>query len=660
MRSKIETFSSVLIANRGEIACRIIKTAKKCGLRAIGVYTKVDQDSLHVKLADQSILIGDGPIAESYLSIPKIINAALALKVEAIHPGYGFLSENADFATACKKNGLLFVGPKPKSIKIMGNKAEAKKVVSAAGFQCIPGYELNEETNNEISFLGNEVGYPLMIKASSGGGGKGMRLVNREEELHKELKIAQAEALNSFGSNEIIFERAIKNARHVEIQIFGDTLGNVIHLGERDCSIQRRHQKIFEEAPCPNMSKKLRHEMGETAVKIAKEINYIGAGTIEFLLDSNNDFYFLEMNTRLQVEHPVTELVTGLDLVYLQFLVADGQSLPIKQNEVVLKGHAIETRLYAEDPANNFLPSSGPLKSWVIQRSKGVRIDNGYCPGNVVTPFYDPMLAKIIGYGATRKQALRNLTCALENASIFGIQTNRSFLLEVLKQDQFLNGSAKTTFLEDIYPNGFSDKSASSTEYALVAAFIYKNKLEQQVPTLQNMQNELVGWSNRGRIKSTLLIKHLEKEKKVDVTYLENNKFLVGYDNNKLEVLLSEGETRVNGRLISPLSFNKSENTYQIINSESEFYFVEINQTDKIDQVVYTGTMRAPMHGVITDIFVTTGQRVKIGDCLIILEAMKMQHELVARVDGFVNKITTSSGKQVSIDDILIEIKPNE
>ena len=507
MRPTFETFSSVLIANRGEIACRIIKTAKKYHLRTIAIYTRVDEELPHVKLADQSILIGDGPIAESYLSIPKIINAALALKVEAIHPGYGFLSENADFAAACAKNDIIFVGPKPKSIKIMGNKAAAKKIVSAAGFQCIPGCELRKKTNSEISFLGNKVGYPLMIKASSGGGGKGMRLVNREEELHKELKIAKAEALSSFGSNEIIFERAIKNARHVEIQIFGDTLGNVVHLGERDCSVQRRHQKIFEEAPCPKMNKKLRQAMGETAVKIAKEINYIGAGTIEFLLDSNDDFYFLEMNTRLQVEHPVTELVTGLDLVYLQFLIADGQSLPIKQNEIELRGHAIETRLYAEDPANDFLPSSGLLKSWSIEELQGVRIDNGYFKGNLVTPFYDPMLAKIIGYGATRKQALNNLTCALENTSIFGVQNNRSFLLEVLKQDQFLNGSAKTTFLEEIYPNGFSNRSPSSTEYALVAAFIYKNKLEQQVLKSQKVHDELVGWSNSGRIKSTLLIK---------------------------------------------------------------------------------------------------------------------------------------------------------
>ncbi len=657
MKSKIETFSSVLIANRGEIACRIIKTAKKCRLRTVAVYTRVDKDLPHVKLADQSILIGDGSIAESYLSIPKIINAALALKVEAIHPGYGFLSENADFASACEKNNIKFVGPKPKSIKIMGNKANAKKIVSSAGFQCIPGCELREKTNSEISFLGKKIGYPLMIKASSGGGGKGMRLVTCSEELHKELKIAQGEAMSSFGSNEIIFERAITSARHVEIQIFGDTFGNIIHLGERDCSVQRRHQKIFEEAPCPKINKKLRQAMGETAVKIAKEINYIGAGTIEFLLDQNNDFYFLEMNTRLQVEHPVTEMVTGFDLVYLQFLVADGQSLPIKQNEIDLKGHAIETRLYAENPANEFLPSSGLLKSWNIHKPPGVRIDNGYYPGNLVTPFYDPMLAKIIGYGATRKEALNNLICALENTSIFGVQTNRSFLLEVLKKEQFVNGSAETTFLEEVYPNGFSNQSPSSSDYALAAAFIYKTRLEQQV---LNLQSELIGWSNMGSLKSTLTLKHSETEKRVDVTYLENNKFLVGYGNDKLEVLLRDGETRVNGRLISTIFFNRSENNYQITNHESEFCFVEINQTNKIDQLRSTSTIRAPMHGVITDIFFATGQRVKTGDCLIVLEAMKMQHELIARVDGNIDKICTSPGEQVSVDDILIEIEPND
>ena len=659
MKFDIATYSSVLIANRGEIASRIIKTAKKCGLKTIAVYTQADQNSPHVKLADVAILIGDGSVIDSYLSIPKIINAALSSKAESIHPGYGFLSENAAFAIACEKNNIIFIGPKPHSIKIMGNKAEAKKLVSAAGVTCIPGSDLIVKTPSEISSIASKVGYPLMIKAAAGGGGKGMRLVNHEKELHSALKLAKAEGLNSFGSDEVILERAIISARHVEIQIFGDSFGNVIHLGERDCSVQRRHQKVVEEAPCPVMNQKLRQSMGEIAVKVAKMIQYLGAGTVEFLLDDTENFYFLEMNTRLQVEHPVTELVTNLDLVHLQFLIADGQVLPVNQDDINFTGHAIEIRLYAEDPTKEFLPCSGPLHIWNIKESQGVRVDNGADDNSFVTPFYDPMLAKVIGHGATRTDALNNLIGALENTSIFGVRNNRNFLLHMLKQKKFRDGLATTSFLEEIYPTGFTDQAPSQTEYALVAALIYKKKLDQHLREAPSVQDELVGWSSKGSLNSTLLIRHSEEVKKVSITYQSQNRFLASLGVASFEVLLRDDEVRINGHLFPLLSFNNKLKDYQIITDETDFCFQEIYPSDKIAFAEKTGTLRAPMHGVIMDIFFTVGDTVKVGDCLMILEAMKMQHELIASIDGSVVEILTKKGNQVSVDDLLIEINPS-
>ena len=660
MKLNIETFSSVLIANRGEIAARIIKTAKKFGIKTFAVYTLPDKNSPHVRLADHAVLIGDGPIAESYLSIPKIIKVAVSLKVDAIHPGYGFLSENVGFAEACEKNKIIFIGPRPDSIKIMSNKTEAKKIAMGSGIPCIPGAALNTVDPKKISAMAREIGYPLMIKAANGGGGKGMRLVNDENELQKATVLAKAESLNSFGSDEIIFERALLSSRHVEIQIFGDSYGNVIHLGERDCSVQRRHQKIVEEAPCPVMTKKLRHSMGTFAVKIAKKVNYLGAGTVEFLVEENENFYFLEMNTRLQVEHPITELITDLDLVYLQFLIADGKALPLKQNEIKLKGHAIEVRLYAEDPAQDFLPSSGTLDIWSIQASEGVRVDNGVTAGSFITPFYDPLIAKVIGHGNTRVDALNNLIDALGNTSIMGIKNNRNFLLDLLRQKDFRDGLATTSFVEETYANNFADQSPSTAEYALIGAFIYQKKLMKHLLEIPNMCDELIGWSNNKNLKSTLLIQHSEEIKRLHVAFLEQNKFLVQLGNEHFEVFLIKGEIRVNEMLIHLVSFNTIRNMHQIITNETDFCFTEIYPSDKISVAKKTGSIRAPMHGVVTDVFVRVGDVVKSGDCLLILEAMKMQHELTAPMDGSVVEIFAKKTDQISVDDHLIEIQPNK
>ncbi|MEM8660689.1 MAG: biotin carboxylase N-terminal domain-containing protein, partial [Pseudomonadota bacterium] len=398
-------FTSVLIANRGEIACRVIRTAKAQGYRTVAVYSEADASAPHIKLADEAVCIGPSPVNESYLVQDNILKAAASSGAGAVHPGYGFLSENADFARACEAAGLVFIGPSADAIHLMGNKAEAKRRMIEADVPCVPGYEGEDQSDATLLAEGERIGPPLMVKAAAGGGGRGMRLVHDIEELGNAIQLARAEAESAFGSGELILEKAIIRPRHVELQVFADSQGNTVHLGERDCSVQRRHQKVVEEAPCPVMTDSLREQMGAAAVAAAQSINYRGAGTVEFLLDEQGEFYFLEMNTRLQVEHPVTELITGLDLVALQLQVAQGEPLGFDQSDVELQGHAIEVRLYTEDPAQDFLPTSGPIDLWAPPAGTGVRVDDGIATGQEISPFYDPMVAKIIASGPTREIA---------------------------------------------------------------------------------------------------------------------------------------------------------------------------------------------------------------------------------------------------------------
>ena len=398
-------FTKILIANRGEIACRVTRTAKALGYRTVAVFSDADAVALHVREADEAVRIGPPPAQESYLNIEALLAAAKLAGADAVHPGYGFLSENAAFAEACTKQGLVFIGPPAAAIDAMGNKARAKALMEAAGVPVVPGYRGADQSDETLIVEGRRIGFPLMVKAAAGGGGRGMRRVATAEELPQALARSRSEAASAFGSDELILERAIADAHHVEIQIFADRHGSVIHLGERDCSIQRRHQKVIEETPSPAVSTELREQMGEAAVAAARTIGYVGAGTVEFLLHRSQKFYFLEMNTRLQVEHPVTEAVSGLDLVAWQLRIAAGEKLPLKQDQVTFAGHAIEARLYAEDPQQNFLPQSGVLVDWRPASGGGVRIDHGLAPGQSVSPFYDPMLAKVIAHGATREEA---------------------------------------------------------------------------------------------------------------------------------------------------------------------------------------------------------------------------------------------------------------
>ncbi|MEM7459839.1 MAG: acetyl-CoA carboxylase biotin carboxylase subunit, partial [Pseudomonadota bacterium] len=443
--------SKILIANRGEIACRVMRTAKALGIKTVAVYSDADAGAPHTQLADEAVHIGASPVGESYLVIDKIIAAAQATNAYAVHPGYGFLSENAAFAKACAEHDLIFIGPPELAIEVMGDKARSKRAMLEAGVPCIPGYQDEDQSDATLIAAAKTIGLPVMVKAAAGGGGRGMRLVHKAKGIENAIKLARSEAENAFGSGVLIIEKAVRKPRHVEIQIFADAHGNVLHLGERDCSVQRRHQKVIEEAPCPVMTPELRAEMGAAAVTAARAVDYRGAGTVEFLLDADGAFYFLEMNTRLQVEHPVTEEVTGLDLVALQIAVAEGRALPLTQDDVQLTGHAIEVRLYTEDPENDFMPSTGRVLHWAPPEGEGIRVDDGIETRSDVSPFYDAMVAKIIAKGDTRPEALRRLRAALESTALFGPATNRDFLIDALSQPEFAEGAATTAFIAETY-----------------------------------------------------------------------------------------------------------------------------------------------------------------------------------------------------------------
>ncbi|MGY0623470.1 MAG: acetyl-CoA carboxylase biotin carboxylase subunit, partial [Paraglaciecola chathamensis] len=441
---KQNLFHKILIANRGEIAVRVICTARKMGYRTVAVYSEADKNAAHVLAADQAVCVGPASVSESYLMIDNIIAAAHKTQADAIHPGYGFLSENPAFARACAAAGIQFIGPDASAIELMGSKRLSKVAMLDAGVPCIPGYQGAEQSDQVLIEKAADVGFPIMVKASAGGGGRGMRLVTEQGELAAQIKTARSEALSAFGSGELILERAVLAPRHIEIQIFADSQGNTVYLGERDCSIQRRHQKVVEEAPSPFVDEGLRERMGQAAVSAAKACGYRGAGTVEFLVDSDKNFYFLEMNTRLQVEHPVTELITGLDLVEWQLRVAAGEMLPLTQEDVSLNGHAIEVRLYAEDPRQNFMPQTGNILVWQYPEREGIRVDHGIHCGDTVSAHYDPMLAKVIAFGPDRATAARRLASAIEDIQLVGVNTNRRFLLNVLRHPAFINAEATT------------------------------------------------------------------------------------------------------------------------------------------------------------------------------------------------------------------------
>ena len=469
----------ILIANRGEIAIRVMQTARKMGIKTVAVYSTIDRNSLHVKYADEAVCIGEPPSNQSYLLGSKIIEVAKKLQVDGIHPGYGFLSENADFAEEVEKNGIIFIGPKSQSIRTMGDKLAAKDAVKSYDIPMVPGFDKAITEVSEAKSMAKEIGYPILIKASAGGGGKGMRVVDKEEDLEKEMNHAVSEATSAFGNGSVFIEKYISSPRHIEIQIMADSFGNTLSLFERECSIQRRHQKVVEEAPSSILTPDLRLKMSEAAINVAKSCNYLGAGTVEFLIDDKMNFYFLEMNTRLQVEHPVTEFITGLDMVELQIRIARGEKLSLKQEELKINGHALELRVYAEDSLNNFAPSVGTLDIYKLPVGTNIRVDNGFEEGQDIPIYYDPMLSKLITYGKTRNEAIQLMVKAINDYKVVGVETTLPFGKFVFEHEAFKSGNFNTHFVKDYYSKDALEKIAKK-EAKIASLIALKQYLEDK------------------------------------------------------------------------------------------------------------------------------------------------------------------------------------
>lgn len=656
--------NTLLIANRGEIAVRVMRTAKAMGIKTVGVYSEADANAPHVKFADQAVCIGGAPVGESYLVADKILAAAAKAGADAIHPGYGFLSENAAFAEAVSGAGLTFVGPPANAITVMGDKAGAKRAMIAAGVPCVPGYQGEDQSDETLLAESKGVGFPIMVKAAAGGGGRGMRLVDDPVKLADAIRLARSEAENAFGSGELILERAILRPRHVEVQVFADAHGECVHLGERDCSVQRRHQKVIEEAPCPVMTPELRAEMGAAAVAAAKAVDYRGAGTVEFLLDESGAFYFLEMNTRLQVEHPVTEEVTGLDLVALQLNVAMGVPLGMTQDDVTLTGHSIEIRLYAENPDKNFLPSTGPIHLWAEPSGVGMRTDSGIETGGEVSPFYDPMLAKVIATGANRDEARKRLIAALENTALIGPKNNRAFLIDALAQDGFVRGEATTAFIAETYGKaGFKMAAASNADYALAAVVLHERARQAASGAALGVADELMNWSSAAPLGSFYSF-----VMNAEVVTVVIRAVADGFTATKGDVViaiadLSVSETKaqatLNGRRVSA-AFVSAPDKLHLSLSDRDLT-VDIHRPGGAgDAAGGGGRVTAPMHGVLLEVLVTEGEEVSAGQKLAILEAMKMQHEILATIDGKVTSVTGAVGAQTGAGDLIMEIEGDD
>ncbi len=655
----VKNFKKILIANRGEIAVRIIKTAKNLGLKTVAVYSDEDSDSLHVKLADEKINIGKGASSESYLSIKNIIYAAKNTKSDAIHPGYGFLSENADFAKKCKKEKLIFIGPDYKTIDAMGNKKIAKSIAMKAGIPCLDDYSiLSNEKMFKINQKAKNIGYPIMLKATNGGGGKGMRLVLEQKDLKSSLNLAKAESMSAFGSDEIIIEKALVKPRHIEVQIFGDNFGNFIHLGERDCSVQRRHQKIIEEAPAKDISNEVRYQLGEQAINLAKAINYRGAGTVEFIMDQNKNFFFLEMNTRLQVEHPVTEMITGLDLVELQLIIADGQQLPIHQENVNFNGHAIEVRLYAEDPLNDFFPSFGKIYDFSFANSKNIRIDRGIEKNQTVSSFYDPMIAKIISYSETRNKSIKQLLSFLSNLSLIGIKNNRDFLIDILSHKELMKGQINTSFIEEFYPDGFISQNPQIKDFIAFAYMIFMNEFNFNLKKTSGIPEELKYWSNFPNIQKSYIINCLGKVKNVHVKCNSLDSFELIIDNKIHRLDFLNENIMINNIHYDYNKLHVVNDTYYLIKDKVIFEFSKTLVSTNEIRNLSSGEILSPMHGVISKVNVTNNKKVSKGETLFILEAMKMQHEIKADIDGLPTDLRVKENSQVSTGDLLVKILP--
>ncbi|WP_105104286.1 biotin carboxylase N-terminal domain-containing protein [Microbulbifer pacificus] len=663
---------TLLIANRGEIALRIIRTARKEGYRTVAIYSDADRDAPHVHAADLAVPIGGNSPQESYLDMGKILDAARRSGADCVHPGYGFLSENALFARKCEQAGLCFIGPSADVIELMGNKRQAKVFALSAGVPCIPGYESSQDSD-ELQKQAGHIGYPVMLKAAAGGGGRGMRVVQREQDFQAQLKSARQEAKSAFGNDEIILEKALTEVHHIEIQIFADAQGNCIHLGERDCSVQRRHQKVVEEAPSPILTSTLRSRMGASAVALAKACGYTNAGTVEFLVDGDGQFYFLEMNTRLQVEHGVTELISGTDLVAWQLAVARGESLPQHQEEIALHGHAIEVRLYAEDPERSFLPQSGKILFWENSFAESqvnaraaplVRFDHALATGVTIPPYYDPMLGKLMAWGRDRDEARRCLSQALQALTLLGPQNNRSFLRQIIEHPIFATGQAHTGFLEQQFSTAFSDGTSVNRARALACALFHHLGIAQE-----NVTRATANWHS-GPIPLGREYR-LRDGEDVHVIRLRANPVgqyeatLESGDCHRISVASSGLANTLPRKLnididgvVSPVLVHISEGQLSMLFEQRAWTYEDMTYAPaQREGQSGNGLILAPMDGCITQICIEPGAWVERGSLLATMEAMKMEHTLRADGEGTVTKVNAHAGDQVHSGQLVIEIE---
>ncbi|MDF5513705.1 acetyl/propionyl/methylcrotonyl-CoA carboxylase subunit alpha [Vibrio parahaemolyticus] len=661
-------FKRILIANRGEIACRIIKTAKSMAIETVAVYSEADRSSLHVKHADFAEFIGPAPASESYLDIDAIIGAAKKWQADAIHPGYGFLSENPKLAKACNENGIVFIGPSTSAIEAMGSKSQAKAIMSEANVPLVPGYH---DTDNSVEHLlaeAEKIGYPVMLKATQGGGGKGMRVVNSAAEMPLAIDGAQREALSSFGDKQLLIEKCILQPRHVEVQVFADQHGNCVYLSDRDCSIQRRHQKVVEEAPAPGLGDELCKQMGEAAVQAAQAIDYVGAGTVEFLLDSRGEFYFMEMNTRLQVEHPVTELITGVDLVEWQFKIAAGEHLPISQYEINHNGHSIELRIYAEDADNDFMPSTGridylqePISDSNV-RLACVRVDSGVTQGDTISEYYDPMISKLIVWGQTRDIALKQLKQALTQYHVRGVTTNIGYLHSIISQPAFADIKLDTGFLVTHQQSINEQQSVSDSIWLTLASVARWNDL-----TSKSGNSTLPAPTKQGF--------------RLSVNNVYRFNFTDANANHQVRLQQSSQDTEAHftvgcGEELHQVTLLESGNQFIADIDNVRYTFNALNDEQKTT-VFYLGQQRtfthqpsfespkgkddelsptAPLNGVISAVMVNKGDKVAAGDPLLVLEAMKMEYTITAPVAATVDEVFYQHGDQVQHGSILLHL----
>ncbi|TGG91153.1 acetyl/propionyl/methylcrotonyl-CoA carboxylase subunit alpha [Natronospirillum operosum] len=648
-------FSKILIANRGEIACRVMRTCRELGIRTVAVYSAADQQAQHVQMADEAVLLGPAPARESYLRADKVLAAAQQTGAQAIHPGYGFLSENAEFARACESAGIVFIGPPASAIEAMGSKSAAKALMEQAGVPLVPGYHGADQNPQRLRQAADEIGYPVMLKAVQGGGGKGMRVVGRAEDFAEAATAARREGENAFGNGDLLVEKCVLAPRHVEIQVFTDTQGNAVYMAERDCSLQRRHQKVIEEAPAPGMTEDLRQAMGAAAVRAALAIDYVGAGTVEFLLDRDGSFYFMEMNTRLQVEHPVTEMITGQDLVAWQLQVASGQPLPLSQSDLRLSGHAVEARIYAEDAEHGFLPATGTLHCLRPPAEvDGVRIDTGVVQGDEVSMYYDPMIAKLIVHADTREAALQRLAQALADYQVDGVVTNIPFLRRLVLHPDFIAGDLDTGFIGTREAELLATPTADAT-LSQMAGALHQALLEREAAQSRDLWSQPVGWQLNQPAQRCI---EVECQGEITAVTLEAERACV----TRLDE--TRAQVTVNGHLHSAGWFTRDRGTPRHLT-----LFVDGRPWHMVCQPVAehlsTGgdedhSLTAPMNGTVVSILVDTGQAVTAGQALMVLEAMKMELSIRAPADGTVETLWFQPGEAVSAGAELLAFVPAE